>query len=109
MQLLADSFNIGEKFFGSSHPLANGELTGVSLVVSLVLKIAFAIAAISLLVFTVIAGISLIAGAGQSNPEKLEKGKSAIMSALIGFIVVLVAYWIVKLIEQITCLTGMLL
>lgn len=91
---------IGKDFLGNSHPLQN--LTGVGGLVSLILNIAFVAAGVILLVFFIIAGISLISGAGQSDPEKLEKGKQAATSALIGFVVVFVAYWIVKLIEQIT-------
>jgi hypothetical protein len=79
-----------------------GEAGGqIGNLVSVVLGIAFVVAGIILLVSFIIAGISLISGAGQNNPEKLEKGKQAVTSALIGFIVVFVAYWIVKLIGNI--------
>ena len=44
----------------------------------------------------------MIAGAGKSDPQSVEKGKKAATSALIGFVVVFSAYWIVKLIETIT-------
>ncbi len=92
--------DIGQKFLGTGHPLT--QLEGVGKLVSLFLNIAFVVAGVVLLVFFVIAGISLISSAGSSSPEKLEKGKKTVTSALIGFIVVFAAYWIVKLIEQIT-------
>ena len=47
----------------------------------------------------------MIAGAGKSDPKTVETGKKAATSALIGFIVVFSAYWIVKLIETITGLS----
>ena len=97
------ALTIGDQFFGTGHKLS--ELSGVGQLVSLILNLAFVAAGLFLLIFFIIAGISLISGAGQSNPEKLEKGKQAATSALIGFVVVFVAYWLVKLIEQITGLT----
>jgi len=96
--------DIGPGFFNSNdHPLL--KLTGVGNTVSIILKSAFVLAGVSLLIFFIIAGIGMISGAGQSSPEKLEKSKQAVTSALIGFVVVFVAYWVVKLIELITGLT----
>lgn len=84
--------------FGS--PFGNGKTIGD--LVSVGLGIAFVVAGIVLLVSFIIAGISLISGAGQNNPEKLEKSKQALTSTVIGFVVVFTAYWIVKLIQQVT-------
>mgnify|MGYP001558126026 CR=1 FL=1 len=69
--------------------------------VSIGLGFAFVVAGIILLISFMVAGFGLISGAGQDNPEKLEKGKQALTSTVIGFVVVFTAYWIVKLIEQI--------
>jgi len=80
-----------------------GEAGGqIGNLVSVGLGIAFVVAGIVLLVSFIIAGIGLISGAGQENPEKLEKGKQALTSTVIGFVVVFTAYWIVKLIGQVT-------
>jgi uncharacterized membrane protein len=84
--------------FGS--PFGSGKTIGD--LVSIGLGIAFVVAGIVLLVSFIVAGISLISGAGQNNPEKLEKGKQALTSTVIGFVVVFTAYWIVKLIQQVT-------
>lgn len=97
---------IDNEFFGSRFTKLS-ELTGVGQLVSLILNIAFVAAGLVLLVFFIIAGINLISGAGANNPEKLEKGKQAISSAVIGFVVVFIAYWIVKLIGLITGLDFM--
>jgi hypothetical protein len=91
--------------FGS--PFVEGGKT-IGDLVSTGLGIAFVVAGIILLVSFIIAGVSLISGAGDNNPEKLEKGKQAMTSTVIGFVVVFTAYWIVKLIEQITGLTNLL-
>ncbi len=80
-----------------------GEAGGqIGNLVSVGLGIAFVVAGIVLLVSFIVAGIGLISGAGQNNPEKLEKGKQALTSTVIGFVVVFTAYWIVKLIQQVT-------
>ena len=80
-----------------------GEAGGqIGNLVTVGLGIAFVVAGIVLLVSFIMAGFSLISGAGQNNPEKLEKGKQALTSTVIGFVVVFTAYWIVKLIQQIT-------
>lgn len=89
--------NIGEQF-GS--PFNEGGKT-VGDLVSTGIGIVFVVAGIILLVSFIIAGIGLISGAGQNNPEKLEKSKQALTSTVVGFVVVFTAYWIVKLIEQI--------
>ena len=91
--------NIAEQFnspFGGSGGKTIGDL------VSLFLKAAFVIAGILILVLFLVGGFSIIAGAGRDNPEAAEKGKSAITSAVIGFVVIFAAYWIIKIIEVIT-------
>jgi hypothetical protein len=40
-------------------------------------------------------------GAGKNDPEQAAKGKKAATTALIGFIIVFAAYWIVRIIELI--------
>lgn len=98
MKLLAAPVNIGTEF-GS--PFVEGGKT-IGNLVSTGLGIAFVIAGIVLLVSFIIAGIGLISGAGQDNPEKAAKSKQALTSTVIGFVVVFTAYWIVKLIQQVT-------
>lgn len=96
------SVNISEKFFGfgSNAPLT--KLEDVGSLVSIIVNAAFVLAGIVLFFFFIFGGISIIAGAGKDNPEQAAKGKQAITSALLGFIVVFASYWIVQLIEVIT-------
>ncbi len=94
--------DIGEKFFGPGSTTKLKELTGVGSLVTTIIQIAFALAGILFIVLLIVGGIGMIAGAGQDNPEQAAKGKQAATSALIGFIVVFVAYWIVQLIEVLT-------
>lgn len=83
-QNLADPANIGTKY------------------VSAIITGAVSIAGIILLFLLIGGGIAMIRGAGKSDPKSVEEGKHAATAALIGFIVVFTAYWIVKLIETIT-------
>lgn len=96
--------NIGSKFIGnSSNNLSDP--TGVNLYVSNIITASISIAGIILLFLLIGGGIGMIAGAGKSDPQTVEKGKKAATSALIGFIVVFCSYWIVKLVETITGLS----
>ena len=94
--------DIGEKFFGPGSTTKLKELTGVGSLVTAVIQIAFALAGIIFIVLLIVGGIGMIAGAGRDDPEQVAKGKQAATSALIGFIVVFAAYWIVQLIEVLT-------
>lgn len=91
-----------DQTFGSW--FTGGDNSGKTLgdLVSMVLKLSFVIAGVLILVMFLIAGFQIIAGAGQNNPEGAKKGKQAATSAAIGFVIVFVAYWIVRVIEVIT-------
>lgn len=89
--------DIGKNFnslFGVSQNLGS--------LVSLILKISFVLAGILILFFMVVAGFQIVAGAGSNNPESAKKGQQAASAAAIGFVIVFVAYWIVRIIELIS-------
>jgi len=91
------AINIGNAF-GSPF----GQDKGIGNLVTLILNASFAIASIIILFLFIFAGISLISGAGSSDPQKIEKGKKAITTAIIGFIIIFGAYWVIRIIEIIT-------
>ena len=89
--------NIGEQFgspFGQSKTLVD--------LVSLVLSSAFVLSGLLVLFLFIFAGFQIVTGAGQNNPEATAKGKKAATSAAIGFAVIFMAYWIIRIIEFIT-------
>src|SRR5579864_3641658 len=89
--------DIGNKFgspFGTTSTI--GDL------VSLILNISFVLSGLLILFFIIFAGFNIIIGAGQNNPEAAKKGQQAATSAVIGFAIVFVAYWIIRIIELIT-------
>ena len=74
----------------------------IATLVNLIVKNALTIAGIILLFLLIFGGFSFIIGSGQSDPKKAAQGKQAITSALIGFAIVFVAYFIIQIIEIIT-------
>jgi hypothetical protein len=96
--LIAD---IGSDFFGGKNPIMGTDakpLSGIGSLVSVFLKLSFVIAGLILLFYFILGGIGMISAAGKSDPKVAEQAKATITSAIIGFVVVFTAYWIVKLI-----------
>jgi hypothetical protein len=96
--------DIGKSFLGNSSANLK-DASGINVYVSAIITGAISVAGIILLFILIGGGIGIIKGAGKSDPKTVEQGKQAATSALIGFIVVFSAYWIVKLIETITGLS----
>lgn len=92
----------GEVPIGCNFGSPFGVTSTVGDLVSLIVRIGFVAAGLLILFFIVFAGFQIIIGAGQNNPEAAKKGQQAATAAAIGFAVVFVAYWIVRLIEVIT-------
>jgi hypothetical protein len=102
--------NIGQTFFnvfgGGTDKYTS--LTAVTGLVSLFLNIVFVLSGIILLFFFIFCGIGMISSAGQNNPQKAEQAKKTLTSALIGFVIVFTAYWIVKLVLTILGIPGLI-
>jgi hypothetical protein len=92
--------NIGE-IFGSRF----GQDLGVSDLVSIILSNAMVIAGILMFILILVGGFGIITSAGSDNPEGAAKGKKAVTAAVIGFIIIFAAYWIIKIIETLTGLS----
>jgi hypothetical protein len=70
--------------------------------VSIFLSNAIVIAGVIMIFLLIFGGISIIMGAGQDNPETAARGKQAATTAVIGFILIFAAYWIIQIIEFMT-------
>ena len=105
MNKLAE-IDIGKTFLGPSYGGSHGSidplqnLTGIGSLVSIFLRISFALAGLILLFYFILGGIGMIGSAGKNDPKAAEQAKQTITSAVIGFVVVFTAYWIVKLLGQ---------
>ncbi len=104
MNKLSD-IDIGSTFLDDASQNLKDPATIGTNYVSAIITGAISVAGIILLFLLIGGGVAIISGAGKSDPKSVESGKKAATSALIGFIVVFSAYWIVKLVEQITGLS----
>jgi hypothetical protein len=89
------AFDIGDAFFGEDHFLK--ELTGVGTLASVLLSNAIMVAGIVLIFLIVFAGIQIITGSG--DPQKIDRARQIITAGVIGFILVVAAFFIVRLVE----------
>ena len=73
-----------------------------SQIINLVLKNSITIAGIIFIALLIFGGITFIISAGSGDSKKAEQGKKTITSSLIGFAIVVFAYLIIKIIQNIT-------
>ncbi len=89
--------NIGEAYnspWGKSKSF--GDLIGLTITGALT------IAGVVALFLIIGGGIFVIASAGKSDPQGAAKGKSAVTMGVVGFIIVMSAYWVIRVIEIIS-------
>ncbi|KKQ52953.1 hypothetical protein A2865_02440 [Candidatus Woesebacteria bacterium RIFCSPHIGHO2_01_FULL_39_17] len=90
------AFNIGETFFGRSGGFLT-EITDLGLLVSLIFRNALVIAGVILLFLFVFAGFQMISGSG--DPQKQQRAQQIMTAGIIGFILIILAYFIIRIIE----------
>jgi len=71
--------------------------TNIGQIVSRLLTYIFPIAGILVFIYLLSGGFSLIFALG--NPEKIKKAQGQITNAIIGFLIIFAAYWIVQILE----------
>lgn len=81
-----------------------GTDTKISDIVSAAVPLVFTFAGMLLLVYLVFGGLQLMLSGGE--PKNAQAAKSHITNALIGFVIIFVAYWVVQLIGIIFGLQG---
>ncbi len=74
----------------------------IGTLVNVLVKNVFVIAGVLLFVLLIFGGLQFIISAGGGDEQGVGKGKNAITAALVGFILIFAAYWIVQIIEFIT-------
>jgi len=94
-------FNIGEQFLlKPGRPVK--EIGTIGGIISTLLKNIYVLAGVLLFVLLIVGGFIFIIGAGQDNPEQAKKGKQALTAALLGFVIIFISYWIIRIIEILT-------
>lgn len=91
------AINIGEYFFGGGHFLRS--LPGLGTLVSVFTSNAIVIAGVVFLFLLVFAGIRFISAGG--DPQKIAQAWQVITYAIIGFIIVIASYLIVRVVEAV--------
>jgi hypothetical protein len=94
--------DIGTDFFGYSHVLTTGG--GLSKFVGTIVQNLIAVAGVLLLILIVYSGVSMVTSAG--NPQSFERARNNLTSAIIGFIIVVAAWFIVQAIQTSTGFTN---
>ncbi len=98
------AFDIGSQLFldQSGTPITSKYVPGQGFfpVFWVIIKNIYILTGIILFVMIVVGGIGMIANAG--NSEKQKQSSQTISSALIGYLIMFVAYWLVKIVEVIT-------
>lgn len=96
MNKIVQGVDITKQFLQGSTRQTTGSL------VTNILNVAFVASGVIILFMFVYAGIMMIAGAGSGKSENSEKAKQAATYAAVGFAIIFVAYWLIKLIELLT-------
>lgn len=80
--------------------VASSNLSNPGGLISVILPNLFIIAGIIMFFLVVLGGFTIISSAG--NPEQTQKGQQTLVGAIIGFVVIIISYWIVQIIETVT-------
>ena len=75
-----------------------GKFTNLGDIVSVLIPYIFGITGFILLLMIVFSGFQMLTSAG--DPKTMESGQKRLMNSLIGFIIIFLAYWIVKFVGQ---------
>ena len=95
------AIDIGSTFFGGSHPLQS--LPGVGVVIQALVSNIIVIAGVILVFIIIYAGSAMVSGAG--DPQSFERAKSILTAGIVGFILVIAAWFIVRIVETSTGVT----
>lgn len=68
-------------------------------IINMAISYLFPLAGIILFIFIVLGGFELLTSAG--DPKKVESARNKITYAVIGFVLLIVAYWLTKIVNQI--------
>jgi hypothetical protein len=70
--------------------------------VNTIVSNAVMIAGIITFFLLIIGALGIILGAGSSDPKRMEQGSKTLTSAIIGFVVIIAAVWIVQILQKLT-------
>lgn len=91
-QVFAQTLNIDNQY---SITGTVGKFTNIGSILNEAVPFIFAFAGIGLLLMLLSAGFNFLTSAG--DPKKLETGKQRLTNAIVGFLIIFVAYWAVQM------------
>lgn len=94
--------DIGNFLVDNENNSVGEQYKSIGPLISSFLKLSLIIAGIILLGLILFGGFGMIASAGSGDTKKAEKSKNAITGAVIGFLVVFCAYFIIQIIQTVT-------
>ncbi len=94
-----EGIDIYKNFLIGGHP---SQFTTIASLVNLLYKSLLVLAGIVFLFLVILGGFSYIAGAGEEKSNQVEKGKKAITWAIIGFLIIFSAYWLIQIVGLFT-------
>lgn len=75
-----------------------GKLT-LGSIVSRVLNYVFPLAGLAMLIILILGGFEMLLSGG--NPEKIKAGQAKVVSAIVGFVIIFAAYWLMEIVQTI--------
>jgi len=75
----------------------NPKLTSIGSIISFLLPYILVLAGLVMFIFLIIGGLGLMTSAG--NPEKMKAAQGKITSAVIGFVIIFISYWLARILE----------
>lgn len=94
---IESNFWLGE---GAGHQTLSGKT--LSSFIGPLIQDIFVLAGVILLILLIFGGVTFIMNAGSGDKEGMEKGKNALTMAILGFIIIFAAYWLVQIVQYIT-------
>jgi hypothetical protein len=79
-----------------------GQIYGVNDLVSLIITGSMTMAGIIALFMFVWGGFQFMQHAGGNNPQAVQKAKFEVTLGVVGFVIVISAYWVIRFIETMT-------
>jgi len=73
------------------------DFTDIGSIINELLKYIFVLAGLVLFILLIIGGFGLLTSGG--NPDKMKAAQGKITSAVIGFVIIFISYWLMRILE----------
>jgi len=97
MKKIALTFPGGETIEGPTGFKFGGKETTIGDIISDLLPYIFVLAGLGLFVYLIIGGFELLTSGG--DPGKVKSAQGKITGAVIGFVIIFISYWLVRILE----------